>query len=167
MRSAWCRQELDPRLALIGFCGAPFTLASYMIEGGRSKNFQETKRFMYTHPAAWRELMGKLVEVQAAYLNAQVDSGAQAVQLFDSWVGCLGPADYREYVLPFSRALFQGLAHRRVPLIHFGTVTGALLEDMQQAGGTVLGVDWRVGLDRVWRRLGSGQAIQGTWTPSP
>ncbi len=159
------RRELDPGRALIGFCGAPFTLASYMIEGGRSKNFQETKRFMYTHPDAWKELMGKLVEVQIAYLNAQVDSGAQAVQLFDSWVGSLGPADYREYVLPFSRALFQGLKHRRVPLIHFGTGTGALLEDMQQAGGTVLGVDWRVDLDQVWLRLGSGQAIQGNLDP--
>lgn len=159
------RRELDPKRALIGFCGAPFTLASYMIEGGKSKNFQETKRFMYTHPSSWRELMGKLVEVQAAYLNAQVDSGAQAVQLFDSWVGALGPADYREYVLPFSRALFGRLKHRKIPLIHFGTATGALLEDMQQAGGTVLGVDWRVELGQVWRRLGSGQALQGNLDP--
>ena len=159
------RQELDPQRALIGFGGAPFTLASYMIEGGRSRNFQETKRFMYTYPDAWSELMGKLVKVQVAYLDAQIRSGAQAVQLFDSWVGCLDARDYRAFVLPFSQAIFHGLKQSRVPLIHFGTGTGALLELMQEAGGTVLGIDWRIELGDAWLRLGSEQAIQGNLDP--
>ena len=159
------RRALEGRVPLIGFAGAPFTLASYAIEGGASRNFLETKGLMYREPAVWHRLMDKLARVVTAYLRSQIKAGAQAVQLFDSWVGCLSPDDYREYVQPHVRLIFEGLKNENVPLIHFGTDTATLLELMREAGGTVLGVDWRVPLDEARRRLGSGVAIQGNLDP--
>ena len=162
---ALARRALDGRVPLIGFAGAPFTLASYAIEGGASRNFIETKGLMYREPAVWHRLMDKLARVVTAYLKSQIKAGAQAVQLFDSWVGCLSPDDYREYVQPHVRLIFEGLKSENVPLIHFGTGTVTLLELMREAGGTVIGVDWRVPLDEARRRLGSGVAIQGNLDP--
>ena len=159
-----CR-GLNGRVPLIGFAGAPFTLASYAIEGGSSRNFIETKGLMYGEPAVWHRLMDKLARVVTGYLKSQIRAGAQAVQLFDSWVGCLSPDDYREYVQPHVRLIFEGLKNENVPLIHFGTGTATLLELMREAGGTVIGVDWRVPLDEARRRLGSGVAIQGNLDP--
>ena len=153
------RKELD--VPLIGFAGAPFTLASYLIEGGHSRHFELTKRFMLEHPLAWSALMKKLAEAANALLKAQVKSGAQAVQLFDSWVGCLSPEDYREYVQPYSKAALSGLS---VPTLHFGTDTATLLEDMAAAGGDVIGVDWRTPLASAFERL-PGRAIQGNLDP--
>ncbi len=162
------RRALHGRVPLIGFAGAPFTLASYAIEGGASRNFLETKGLMYREPAVWHRLMDKLAHVVTAYLKHQIQAGAQAVQLFDSWVGCLSPDDYREYVHPHVRLIFEGLKneHEDVPLIHFGTGTATLLELMREAGGTVIGVDWRVPLDEARRCLGSGVAIQGNLDPA-
>ena len=135
------RRELDGKVALIGFAGAPFTLASYIIEGGASRNYLKTKRLMYSDPQTWHLLMGKLARVIGDYLNAQVEAGAQVVQLFDSWVGTLPPEDYREYVLPHSQAIFQALENADVPTIHFGTGTASLLPLLREAGGSVIGVD--------------------------
>ena len=160
------RPQLDAATALIGFAGAPFTLASYMIEGGASQSYLKTKSFMYGDPAAWELLMSKLADMVTAYLLAQAAAGAQAVQLFDSWVGCLGPADYRAYVLPHTRRIFEALAARRVLSIHFGTATGDLLPLMRQAGGDVLGIDWRTPLDVAWRRVGPEAALQGNLDPA-
>jgi uroporphyrinogen decarboxylase len=162
---ALARRALDGRIPLIGFAGAPFTLASYAIEGGASRNYIETKGLMYREPAVWHLLMDKLARVVTAYLKSQIKAGAQAVQLFDSWVGCLGPDDYREYVQPHVRLIFEGLKDETVPLIHFGTGTATLLELMRDAGGTVLGVDWRMPLDEARRRVGPGVAIQGNLDP--
>ena len=162
---ALARRELNGRVPLIGFAGAPFTLASYAIEGGSSRNYIETKRLMYGEPAVWHRLMDKLARVVTGYLKSQVKAGAQAVQLFDSWVGCLSPDDYREYVQPHVRLIFEGLKNENVPLIHFGTGTATLLELMREAGGTVIGVDWRVPMDDARRRLGSGVAVQGNLDP--
>ena len=159
------RGRLEASTALIGFAGAPFTLASYMIEGGRSRAFQETKLFMYSQPQAWDELMTKLVTVTGEYLGAQIEAGAQAVQLFDSWVGSLGPDDYERYVLPYSHMIFERLAGYQVPLIHFGTGTATLLGLMKQAGGTVIGFDWRVRLGEAWEGLGWDVAVQGNLEP--
>ena len=159
------RKALEGRVPLIGFAGAPFTLASYLIEGGSSRNFIETKRFMYHAPEAWHRLMDKLARVIVGYLKAQIEAGSQAVQLFDSWVGALSPDDYREYVQPHVRLIFDGLKGMKVPCIHFGTGTATLLEHMKQAGGTVIGVDWRIGLDDARRRLGDDVAIQGNLDP--
>ncbi len=159
------RRELPPSIALIGFAGAPFTLASYMIEGGRSRAFQEAKLFMYSEPEAWHELMVKLATVTVAYLAAQIEAGAQAVQLFDSWVGCLGPEDYEHYVLPYSQSIFERLEHYEVPLIHFGTGTATLLGLMKKAGGSVIGLDWRVRLGEAWQNLGRDVAVQGNLDP--
>lgn len=159
------RRALDGNVPLIGFGGAPFTLASYAIEGGPSRHFMATKRFMYAEPAAWHRLLRKFSDVVAAYLIAQIEAGAQAVQLFDSWVGALSPADYREYVLPHSRRIFERLRPWGVPTIHFGVGTGSLLELMAEAGGDVIGVDWRTPLDEAWRRLGPGARIQGNLDP--
>ena len=158
------RQELEGKVPLIGFSGAPFTLASYMIEGGHSKNYIFTKGMMYRNPMAWQNLMEKLSEVLIRYLNAQVRAGAQAVQLFDSWVGCLSPNDYEEYVLPYSKKIIGGV-EKSVPLIHFATDSATLLELMKRAGGEVIGVDWRVNLKEAWRRLGYDVAIQGNLDP--
>ena len=158
-----CR-ELEGRIPLIGFSGAPFTLASYMIEGGHSKNYILTKGMMYQNPTAWDALMGKICETLIRYLNAQVRAGAQALQIFDSWVGCLSPQDYKEYVFPYSKRVMDGL-DRSVPLIHFATSSSTLLELMKQAGGDVIGVDWRINLKEAWARIGEDVAIQGNLDP--
>src|ERR1044071_5684046 len=155
------RRELRPDIPLIGFCGAPFTLASYICEGGGSKNYVHTKRLMYTDPGAWHALMSRIARALSRYLNAQVEAGAQAVQIFDSWVGALSPDDYREYVLPHTRAVIEGVTPG-VPVIHFGTGTATLLELMKEAGGDVIGLDWRVRLDEAWARLGD-VAVQGNF----
>src|SRR5882724_3141164 len=159
------RKALAERVPLIGFAGAPFTLASYLIEGGASREFLLTKRFMRAEPAAWHALMARLAGITVEYLDGQIDAGAQAVQLFDSWVGTLSPADYREFVLPHSRAVLSRLAPG-VPAIHFGTGTAALLELMKEAGGDVLGLDWRVSLGPTWDRLGADVAVQGNLDPA-
>jgi uroporphyrinogen decarboxylase len=159
------RRALEGRVPLIGFAGAPFTLASYLIEGSSSRHYIETKRMMYHAPDAWHRLMDKLARVVTDYLKAQIEAGAQAVQLFDSWVGCLAPEDYREYVLPHVKVIFEGLQGMGVPCIHFGTGTSTLLELMKEAGGSVIGVDWRVPMDEARRRLGPDVAVQGNLDP--
>ena len=159
------RRRLDGRVPLIGFAGAPFTLASYAIEGGGSRNYILTKQLMYREPDAWHRLMDKLARVVTGYLRKQIQAGAQAVQLFDSWVGCLSAGDYAEYVMPHVQLIFEGLKHEGVPLIHFGTGTTAILGLMRKAGGTVIGVDWRVPLDEAWARLGHDTAVQGNLDP--
>jgi len=159
------RSALNGRVPLIGFAGAPFTLASYLIEGGPSRDFLHTKRLMREQTAAWCALMGKLAGITRRYLNGQIAAGAQAVQLFDSWVGCLSPEDYREFILPYMRELIGGLSPG-APLIHFGTGTSGLLELMREAGGDVIGLDWRVDLDQAWRRVGYDRAIQGNLDPA-
>jgi uroporphyrinogen decarboxylase len=158
------RERLAGRVPLIGFAGAPFTLASYAIEGGGSRTYAETKRFMLHEPAAWDDLMGKLVDLSIAYLNEQIAAGVEAIQIFDSWVGNLAPEDYRRFVQPHMRRLFLGL-DRAVPSIHFSTGTGGYLELVADAGGDVIGVDWRVSLADAWRRIGFERAIQGNLDP--
>ncbi|MCA1816174.1 MAG: uroporphyrinogen decarboxylase [Acidobacteria bacterium] len=158
------RRELKPDLPLIGFCGAPFTLASYICEGGSSKNYITTKRLMYNDAGAWHELLARISRALALYLNAQIDAGAQAVQIFDSWVGCLSPDDYREYVLPHTRSVIENVKPG-VPVIHFGTGTATLLELIREAGGDVLGFDWRVSLDEAWERVGRDTAVMGNLDP--
>jgi uroporphyrinogen decarboxylase len=159
------RRELA-ETPLIGFCGAPFTVASYAIEGGASRDFLATKTLMYRSPETWQALMQRLTETLAAYLTAQVQSGAQAVQLFDSWIGALSPQDYRRYVFPYSQRLLQAAQAAGVPVIHFGTGTATLLPLMRQAGGTVIGLDWRVTLDEGWRAAGEDVAVQGNLDPA-
>ena len=159
------RKELDGKIPLIGFAGAPFTLASYLVEAGRTKDFAKTKRLMYGEPDAWHALMGKLAEVVRRYLRAQVTAGAQAVQLFDSWVGQLSADDYAEYVQPHVRAILSDVEKCGVPVIHFGTGTYHLLEKQAEAGGTVIGLDWRTPLDEGWRRVGD-RAVQGNMDPT-
>lgn len=149
---------------LIGFAGAPFTLASYLIEGGGSRNYVATKRFMYEHEPAWHRLMALLADLIGAHLHAQIDAGAHAVQLFDSWVGCLGPADYARFAAPHTSAALRGLSER-VPVIHFGTGTSGLLREMRDAGGDVIGADWRISLDDAWQRIGDDRGIQGNLDP--
>jgi uroporphyrinogen decarboxylase len=158
------RRALPPNVPLIGFCGAPFTLASYIVEGGGSKNYIHTKQLMFNDPGAWHAMMALISRALAKYLNAQVAAGAQAVQLFDSWVGCLSPDDYRQYVLPHTRDVIRGVTPG-VPVLHFGTGTGALLELMREAGGDVIGIDWRVRLDEAWARVGHDVAIMGNLDP--
>lgn len=160
------RRELEGRVPLIGFAGAPFTLASYVIEGGATRDYLQTKALMYREPRAWHLLMEKLARLTTDYLRAQIRAGAQAVQLFDSWAGTLSPADYREYVLPHSRRVISAIAEENVPLIHFTTGTSGWLELVKAAGGDVIGIDWRVGLDAAWDRIGSGVAIQGNLDPA-
>ncbi len=159
------RQALADRVPLIGFAGAPFTLASYAIEGGGSRNYIETKSMMYREPEAWHRLMDKLARVVTGYLRQQIQAGAQAVQVFDSWVGCLSPGDYAEYVLPHVQLIFEGLQRETVPLIYFGTGTAMLLPLMHKAGANVLGVDWRVQIDDAWATIGHDVAIQGNLDP--
>lgn len=158
------RNALKPEIPLIGFSGAPFTLASYLIEGGGSKNYIHAKRLMYDDTGAWHALMSLLTRALPAYLNAQIEAGAQAVQLFDSWVGCLSVDDYREFVLPHTREVIRNI-NPSVPVIHFGTGTAALLESMREAGGNVIGLDWRVRLDEGWQRVGHDVAIMGNLDP--
>lgn len=158
-----CR-ELAGRTPLIGFSGAPFTLASYAIEGGGSRDYHHTKTLMYSDEGAWNELMRRLSRAIAAYLNAQIDAGAEAVQLFDSWVGCLSVSDYERYVQPHVRAIFEAIGDR-VPAIHFGQGNSELYPALRAAGGHVIGVDWRVRLDAAWERIGTDVAIQGNLDP--
>ena len=158
------RAALRGDLPLIGFAGAPFTLASYIVEGGASKNYVHTKSLMYNDSGAWHAMMSLISRGLIKYLNAQVEAGAQAVQLFDSWVGALGPDDYREYVLPHTRNVIKGITPG-TPVIHFGTGTGALLELMREAGGDVIGLDWRVRLDEGWQRTGHDVGVMGNLDP--
>lgn len=159
------RRELPATVPLIGFAGAPFTVASYMVEGGPSKDYRKVKGFMYCQPDAWGMMMQKLAAETSAYLAAQIEAGAQAVQLFDSWVGALSPADYERFVLPYSRQVLQAVTALGVPAIHFGTNTASLLNAMESAGGTVMGLDWRVPLDRGRALLGPEWALQGNLDP--
>ncbi|MCH2113505.1 MAG: uroporphyrinogen decarboxylase [Pirellulales bacterium] len=161
---AQTRHDLPEALPLIGFAGAPFTLASYAIEGGSSRNFRHTKTLMYRESSAWHELMQRLSQSIQRYLNAQIAAGAQAVQLFDSWIGCLGPEDYRIYVQPHVKAIAANLTPG-VPLIHFGTGNPTLLPLMAAAGGHVMGIDWRIGLDAAWTAVGHDRAVQGNLDP--
>jgi uroporphyrinogen decarboxylase len=159
------RRELDGCVPLIGFAGAPFTLASYLVEGRGSRHYVHTKTLMYREPQAWHRLMEHLATATVEYVRAQVAAGVEAVQLFDSWVGCLGPDDYRTDVLPHMRAALAAIAATGVPVIHFGTGTAALLELMRDAGGHVIGLDWRVDLGDAWTRLGSDVGVQGNLDP--
>jgi len=157
--------ELGER-PLIGFAGAPFTLASYLVEGGPSKNHEHTKALMYGDPQLWADLIDRLAEITSAFLKVQIEAGASAVQLFDSWVGALAPADYRRSVMPASTKVFEAVASYGVPRIHFGVGTGELLGLMGEAGADVVGVDWRVPLDEAARRVGPGKALQGNLDPA-
>ncbi|GHH64623.1 uroporphyrinogen decarboxylase [Streptosporangium violaceochromogenes] len=151
---------------LIGFAGAPFTLASYLVEGGPSKNHDRTKAMMYGEPRLWHALMDRLTTIALGFLRVQIAAGVSAVQLFDSWVGAVAPDDYREFVLPHTRRIFDGLAEAGVPRIHFGVGTGELLGLLGEAGADVVGVDWRVPLDEAARRVGPGRALQGNLDPA-
>ena len=157
-------KHFGTRLPVIGFCGAPFTLASYMIEGGGSRNYVHTKKMMYSSPAAWDELMRKLVAVVSAYAAEQVRAGADTIQIFDSWVGCLSVEDYRRYVLPRTTELVKLLQKTGVPIIYFATDSATLLRSMKETGAEVIGLDWRIPLDEGWHSLGSG-AVQGNLDP--
>ena len=159
-------RELGGATPLIGFAGAPFTLATYLVEGRPSRQFTGVKTMMLRDPDLWHALMAHLTDATIAYLEAQADAGAAALQLFDSWVGALSPADYREFVSPYMRRIFDRLEPRGLPLIHFGTQTAGLLEEMRDAGGTVIGVDWRQPLDLAWARIGHDRAIQGNLDPA-
>ena len=160
------RAELAGRVPLIGFSGAPFTLASYAIEGGSSRQYEQAKSLMYRQPAVWHDLMDKLARAVGDYLRAQAAAGAQALQLFDSWVGALSPADYRTYVLPYSkRAIEIAKASTNVPVIHFGTGTAGILPLIKEAGGDVIGIDWRIDLAEGWARVGDEVAVQGNLDP--
>jgi uroporphyrinogen decarboxylase len=159
------RHELADRTPLIGFGGAPFTLASYAIEGGHSANFALTKALMYGDAPAWHRLADKLATVVGDYLDAQIDAGVDAVQVFDSWVGALNEADYREFALPHTQKIFARIGGR-VPTIHFGVASGSILHAMREAGGDVIGADWRVPLDDAWRRIGHDKGVQGNLDPT-
>ncbi|MBF6045563.1 uroporphyrinogen decarboxylase [Streptomyces sp. NRRL B-1677] len=151
---------------LIGFAGAPFTLASYLIEGGPSRTYENTKAMMYGDPELWADLVDRLAGITAAFLDVQIRAGVSAVQLFDSWAGALAPAEYRNFVMPASAKVFDAVAHHGVPRIHFGVGTGELLGLMGEAGADVVGVDWRVPLDEAVRRVGPGKALQGNLDPA-
>ena len=159
------RRALAGRVPLIGFAGAPFTVASYVVEGGASRDYLHVKRLMYTAPEAWHRLMDILADATARYLNGQIVAGAEAVQVFDSWIGALAPADYRAFVLPHMKTLFSKLTPG-VPSIHFGTGTAALLPLLREAGGDVIGLDWRVDLADGWRAVGHDVAVQGNLEPA-
>jgi len=161
-----CEWELDGKTALIGFAGAPYTMASYMIEGRPTKDFGLSKGLMYGQPEAWRRLMETLTEVTIRYLSAQVHAGVQVVQLFDSWMGSLGRREYEENVLPYSRRIFEAINALGVPTIHFGTDTAGLLEQMTAAGSGIVSVDWRIPLDEAVRRVEPGKALQGNLDPA-
>jgi uroporphyrinogen decarboxylase len=156
---------LDGKVPLIGFAGAPFTLASYLVEGGSSRDYLKTKKLIYSNPGAWRGLMERLSSLTTKYLNAQIAAGVKAVQLFDSWAGCLSPEDYERFVLPYTRATITGLIPG-IPVIHFSTGTGGFVKSLRAAGGDVIGVDWRVNLDSAWDALGHDVGIQGNLDPA-
>ena len=158
------RQDMPDHIPVIGFAGAPFTLASYAIEGGSSRSYLHTKTLMYREPDAWHDLMQRLSRSIVLYLNAQIAAGAQAVQIFDSWVGCLGPNDYRKYVMPHMREIVAGVTPG-TPLIHFGTGNPILLPLQAEAGGDVIGVDWRIDLETAWEQVGYDRAVQGNLDP--
>jgi uroporphyrinogen decarboxylase len=160
------RRELDGKVPLIGFGGAPFTMAAYAIEGGPSTSYATTKAFMYAQPAAWHTLCDRFATTMGDYLRAQIEAGAQAVQVFDSWAGQLSRADYREFALPHTKKIFAALAGTGVPTLHFGVGTGALLADMREAGGDVMGVDWRQPLDEAWAAVGHDRGVQGNLDPT-
>lgn len=160
------RSELAPGTALIGFAGAPFTLACYMIEGRPARDFAQAKKLMFSEPDVWHRLMDRLADTTLAYLRAQVGAGAQVVQLFDSWVGGLSPRQYEQFVKPYSARILQGLADLGVPRIHFGTGTATLLPSMAKAGADVVGVDWRIGIDQAWASIGDQYAVQGNLDPA-
>jgi uroporphyrinogen decarboxylase len=159
-------KALGGRIPVIGFVGAPFTMASYMIEGGISRTFLRTKRLMYSNETLWRRLMGKLVDVLGPYALMQVASGARAIQVFDSWVGALGPDDYVRFVQPYSRALIDRIRSSGVPVIHFGTGIGGFFRELHAAGGDVLGIDWRINIDQAWMDISYRTAIQGNLDPA-
>ena len=158
-------RQLAGRVPVIGFVGAPFTLASYMIEGGPSKNFVRTKTMMYRDETLWRRLMGKLVDVLGPFALSQVTGGARAIQVFDSWAGALGPDDYVRYVAPYSRALIERIRTASVPVIHFGTGAAGFFRELHAAGGDVMGVDWRINIDQAWMDISYRSAIQGNLDP--
>jgi len=159
------RRELDPAQALIGFAGAPFTLAAYLVEGRPSRDFVRTKSLMYGAPATWRLLMDRLAELTVAYLRAQIAAGVDAIQIFDSWVGALSPDDYAQYVQPYMRRIFTSLGSAGVPMIHFGVATSTLLGAMRTDGATVIGLDWRIPLDEGWALVGHNLGVQGNLDP--
>ncbi|MBX9604160.1 MAG: uroporphyrinogen decarboxylase, partial [Bryobacteraceae bacterium] len=159
-------RALSGRVPVIGFVGAPFTLASYMIEGGPSRNYLRTKAMMYRDETLWRRLMGKLVDVLGSFAVLQVASGARAIQVFDSWVGALGPDDYVRYVAPYSRALIDRVRSSGVPVIHFGTGCSGFFRELHAAGGDVMGVDWRINIDQAWMDISYRSAIQGNLDPA-
>jgi uroporphyrinogen decarboxylase len=158
-------KHFGAKLPVIGFCGAPFTLASYMIEGGGSRNYVHAKKMMYSSPAAWDDLLAKLVAVTSQYASEQVRAGADVIQVFDSWVGCLSVEDYRQYVLPRTTELVKALQQTGAPVIYFGTDSATLLASMKETGADVIGLDWRVPLDEGWNRLGANVAVQGNLDP--
>jgi uroporphyrinogen decarboxylase len=158
------RRELGNKVPLIGFAGAPFTLASYLIEGGGSRNYIHTKKLFYSAPEVWKRLMQRLAKVIAAYLNCQIAAGAQAVQLFDSWAGCLTPNDYEHFVQPYTKAVIDAVTPE-IPVIHFSTGTAGLLKQIRASGGNVIGIDWRVNLDEAWAAVGHDVAVQGNLDP--
>jgi uroporphyrinogen decarboxylase len=160
------RRELAPDQAVVGFCGGPFTVAGYLIEGRPSREFSTTKKLMYAEPEVWNALMEKLADTFAAYTVAQARAGADVVQLFDSWVGSLSPADYSEFVAPWSARILAAVAALGVPTIHFGTGTSALLSTMAEAGGDVVGLDWRIPLDEGWALVGEERGVQGNLDPA-
>jgi uroporphyrinogen decarboxylase len=160
------RAELNGRVPLIGFGGAPFTLAAYAIEGGTSTTYARTKTFMYSQPAAWHRLCSRFADMMADYLAAQVEAGAQAIQVFDSWAGALGRSDYREFALPHTSRIFSALKSSGVPLIHFAVNTAAILSDVAENTADVIGVDWRQNIDESWAVLGAGRAVQGNMDPT-
>jgi uroporphyrinogen decarboxylase len=160
------RGELNDRMPLIGFGGAPFTMAAYAIEGGPSANYARTKAFMYAQPAAWHRLCSRFADMMADYLMAQVEAGVQALQIFDSWAGALGRADYREFALPHTSRIFSALKSSGVPLIHFGVGTAVILRDIVENGADVIGVDWRQPIDESWAIIGHDRAIQGNLDPA-
>jgi uroporphyrinogen decarboxylase len=159
------RGELTEEVALVGFSGAPFTVASYIIEGGPSKEYHHVKSLMYSYPQVWDQFMNLVTDALVDYLVSQIEAGAQAVQVFDSWVGMLSPSDYQQYALPYSRKIIQTARARRIPVIHFGTNTATLLPLMKEAGSDVVGLDWRIPLDEGWRILGDDVAVQGNLDP--
>jgi uroporphyrinogen decarboxylase len=160
------RVELADRVPLIGFGGAPFTLAAYAIEGGPSTTYARTKAFMYSQPHAWHRLCDRFAAVISEYMTAQVEAGVQALQIFDSWAGALGRIDYREFALPHSSRIFSALRNTGVPVIHFGVGTAAILRDITEAGGDVIGLDWRLPLDEAWAVVGHTRGVQGNLDPT-